>query len=89
MSTRNYSSRWTATFLAEPILPENAIITAVSVVAFTETGKFIAILQPRGLCIPGGHIESEETPEQAVYREALEEAAISQLGELTLTSVIR
>lgn len=43
----------------------------------------VADIKGRGWCIPGGRLEAEETPEQAVRREAWEEIGAT-LGELTL-----
>lgn len=40
----------------------------------------LADIATRGWCIPSGHIEPEETPEDAVRREAQEEAGVT-LGE--------
>ncbi len=53
-------------------------VTSVSCVAFTPEGKMAATLQPRGVDIPGGHVqEGEGTIEEVTKREALEEAAIT------------
>jgi 8-oxo-dGTP diphosphatase len=56
---------------------------AALVFALTQGRFVVADIQGRGWCIPGGRLEPDETPEQAVRREAMEEAGIT-LGPLHL-----
>jgi 8-oxo-dGTP diphosphatase len=54
-------------------------VTSVCVLAFTKSANhLIAVLLPRGLDIPGGHVTTyDESIEATARREAMEEAAIS------------
>lgn len=60
-------------------LPDFRHVTSVSVIPFTKDGDIIAVrLRHRGLDLPGGHVEPDETaPEQTMNREAMEEACIT------------
>lgn len=55
----------------KPPLREN--VSAVFLVAFQD-GKVLSIQNERGWDIPGGHLEGEEEPFEALQREVLEEA---------------
>ena len=64
-------------------------ITAVCVIAFTAAADIVAIEQPRGIDLPGGHVQIGETTLQEVAeREALEEAAIT-LGKVMPVAYLR
>jgi 8-oxo-dGTP pyrophosphatase MutT (NUDIX family) len=64
-------------------------VTSVSVVPFTKDGSIVAALLDRGPDLPGGHVqEHEQTPEETVRREGLEEAGIT-LGDLVIAQVIQ
>lgn len=41
---------------------------------FNDKGQILAVHNKRGWDIPGGHVETGETAEQALHREVLEEA---------------
>ena len=41
-----------------------------------EDGRLAVVRTPRGVYLPGGGIEEEETPEEALSREALEECGL-------------
>ena len=60
-------------------LPDFKHVTSVSVIPFTEDGDIVAVrLRHRGLDLPGGHVEPDETtPEQTMNREVMEEACIT------------
>ena len=73
-----------ARFLPKPLtLPEGVPVTAALVFAM-QAGRFaLADIEGRGWCTLGGHLEAAETPEEAVRREAWEEAGAT-LGDLHL-----
>ncbi len=54
--------------------PPAALVPAAFAFAFSGDRLLLARLIRRGLEVPGGHVESGESPEQAVVREAREEA---------------
>ena len=80
-----------ATFLAAgEVLPE-APLTAALVFAMQHEDFILADIEGRGWCIPGGHLEVEESGEQAARREVREEIGatlgpLHLLGHYVLTS---
>jgi 8-oxo-dGTP diphosphatase len=63
-------------------------VTSVAVVAFTDAGKIIAVVEHRGADLPGGHVDQDETIfEQTARRETYEEARV-RLGELKFVRAI-
>jgi 8-oxo-dGTP pyrophosphatase MutT (NUDIX family) len=50
----------------------SAVIGAVQI-----NGKILAVKNPRGWDFPGGHVERNESPEEALARECLEEGAVT------------
>ena len=67
--------------MLSPILPPRALITMAAVFAFDKDRLLLVDLVERGWDIPGGHLEGQEPPEEAVRREAREEAG-ARLGQL-------
>lgn len=61
------------------VMPAFKDVTSVSVIPFTKDGQIVAVrLRHRGIDIPGGHVEPDETtPEQTMEREVMEEACIT------------
>ncbi len=73
-----------ATFLPVGVSVQADVpITAAMVFAMQGAGFVVADIRGRGWCIPGGHLEADETPEQTVRRETYEEIGAT-LGDLTL-----
>jgi len=64
------------TWKAEKQCPKNNLITSVHSFCFYKNKLLLVNLNDRGWDIPGGHIESNETPMQCIKREAMEEAYI-------------
>jgi 8-oxo-dGTP diphosphatase len=79
--------RWkneTATFVAAPAeAGRDPHVPAPAALVFPFYGDRVVLadIVSRGWCIPSGHIEVGETPEEAVRREAKEEAGIT-LGRI-------
>ncbi|GAB4455440.1 MAG: hypothetical protein OHK0029_11580 [Armatimonadaceae bacterium] len=81
--TVRWKREW-ATFVATGVLPAPAIPQPAALVfPFYGDRVVLADIATRGWCIPSGHIEPGESPEDAVRREAFEEAGV-ELGTVLL-----
>lgn len=71
-------------------MPSMDQITSVSVIPFDTHGQIVAaLLSHRGIDLPGGHTEAEDTtPEVTARREALEEICATLSDDLRLIGVI-
>lgn len=74
--------RWkheTATFIASDAPPDDPDVPAPAALVFPFYGDKIVLadIVTRGWCIPSGHVEVGETFEEAVRREAREEAGVT------------
>ena len=77
--------------ITSELAPADLTKTAFMVPVCDDGGIIIAVNQRRGLEIAGGHIESDETAEDAAFREAFEETGttvsnVTPIGFLRMTS---
>lgn len=81
---RGEKRSWSVEIVKAESLPPYAEVTAVAILACLGD-KILFIRNKRGWDIPGGHLEeSDETPEEAVQRELMEETcALCQETKLT------
>lgn len=72
------------------VVPAFEQVTAVAAIPFTADGKLVVVnLRHRGLDLPGGHVEPDETtPLQTMNREVMEEAYMT-VRTPVLAEVIR
>jgi len=61
-------------FIIDPVPPNPSLCTAAFCVVMYQEKLILVEHKSRGLEFPGGHIEMNETSEQAVKREVMEEA---------------
>lgn len=65
------------TWKRDQLLPRRNLITSVHGFCFYDNKLLLVDLNHRGWDFPGGHIESEETPEECLKREAMEEGYVA------------
>lgn len=80
-------SRVKLTWQKQNLLPENHLITSAHGFCFKDGRVLLVDLPHRGWDFPGGHIESQETPEECFKREAFEEGYVE--GRCTLLGAIK
>jgi 8-oxo-dGTP diphosphatase len=69
-------------------LPENLIVTATAAIVIDDkTNLIVLAMTPRGLDLPGGHVEDGETPNIGLKRELKEEVGGEFVGEPQLIGV--
>ena len=84
----------TDTFMLLPVgaaIPDMEQITSVSIIPFNKERKIVAaLLSHRGLDIPGGHTEVEDTSlEDVARRETLEEICATLADDLKVAGIIQ
>ncbi|MCJ8011942.1 NUDIX domain-containing protein [Paenibacillus sp. KQZ6P-2] len=64
------------TWVAGGEQPDPALVTSVHGICLYQGHVLAVHVQGRGFNLPGGHVELEETPEEAFHREAMEEGSV-------------
>jgi 8-oxo-dGTP diphosphatase len=64
------------------VLPDHKLITSAHGFCFLEENLMLVNLEHRGWDFPGGHVERDETPQETILREALEEGCVEGSTEL-------
>lgn len=65
------------TWLANGGMPDVRLVTSVHSFCFYKDQLLLVNLKHRGWDFPGGHIEENESPEESLHREAMEEGYVS------------
>jgi len=74
------------TWLPKYQLQNQDIVTSVHAICIQNDKVVLSKITNRGFNYPGGHIEKDESPEEALHREVYEEAYVK--GEITYLGVI-
>jgi 8-oxo-dGTP diphosphatase len=64
------------------LLPDLKLITSAHGFCFLERNLMLVDIEHRGWDFPGGHVEADETPQETIMREALEEGCVEGITEL-------
>jgi len=64
------------TWLSQQTMQDISKVTSVHGICFHQDRVLLVHVKDRGFNYPGGHVEKDETPEETLHREALEEGYV-------------